>query len=325
MKFSILAESLNKMELTSKRLELTQYLVELFENTPQDVVSQIVYLLQGKLRPDFEGVELGVAEKLAIKAISKSSGITIKKIEGEYRKTGDLGQAATKILEQKTQTTFLVENITVERVYETLFKIAKLEGPRSQDMKMKYISSLLNDATPLEARYILKILTAGEGAVGKTTLLHRYVEGMFTSDTKMTIGVEFFMKELTVEKSPVTLQLWDFGGQERFRFLLENYVYGAKGALLLFDLTRFQTVKNLESWVSILRKFDPNLPILFVGTKLDLEDLVSIDDNYALDLLKQYNFFDFIKISSKLGYNVELTFELIVRKIIGLEYTVSNR
>jgi DNA ligase-1 len=146
------------MESTTKRLELTQYLVELFENTPQDVVSKIVYLLQGKLRPDFEGIELGVAEKLAIKAISKSSGLTTKKIEGEYRKTGDLGQAATVILEQKTQTTFLVENITVERVYETLFKIARLEGARSQDMKMKYISSLLNDATPLEASFILKIL-----------------------------------------------------------------------------------------------------------------------------------------------------------------------
>ena len=146
------------MELTTKRLELTQHLVELFEETPQDVISIIVYLLQGKLRPDFEGIELGVAEKLAIRAISKSSGITIKKIEDEYRKSGDLGQAATKILEQKTQTTFLMENITVERVYETLFKIAKLEGARSQDMKMKYISSLLNDATPLEASYILKIL-----------------------------------------------------------------------------------------------------------------------------------------------------------------------
>ncbi len=158
MKFSILAESLNKMESTTKRLELTQYLVELFEKTPQEVVSIIVYLLQGKLRPDFEGVELGVAEKLAIRAISKSSGITTKKIEEEYRKSGDLGQAATIILEQKTQTTFLMENITVERVYETLFKIAKLEGSRSQDMKMKYISSLLNDATPLEASYILKIL-----------------------------------------------------------------------------------------------------------------------------------------------------------------------
>ena len=158
MEFSILAESLNKMESTTKRLELTQHLVELFEKTPQDVISKIVYLLQGKLRPDFEGIELGVAEKLAIRAISKSSGITTKKIEDEYRKSGDLGQAATKILEQKTQTTFLVENITVERVYETLFKIARLGGSGSQDMKIKYISSLLNDASPLEARYILKIL-----------------------------------------------------------------------------------------------------------------------------------------------------------------------
>ncbi|ABX12933.1 ATP-dependent DNA ligase [Nitrosopumilus maritimus] len=158
MEFSILADSFNKMESTRKRLELTQYLVELFKKTPQEVISKIVYLLQGKLRPDFEGVELGVAEKLAIRAISKSSGIPIKKIEEEYRKGGDLGHAATTILEQKTQTTFLVEDITVERVYETLFKIAKLEGNRSQDMKMKYISSLLNDASPLEASFILKIL-----------------------------------------------------------------------------------------------------------------------------------------------------------------------
>lgn len=158
MEFSVLADSFNKMESTRKRLELTQYLVELFEKTPQEVISKIVYLLQGKLRPDFEGVELGVAEKLAIRAISKSSGIPIKKIEDEYVKGGDLGHAAAIILEQKTQTTFLVEDITVERVYETLFKIAKLEGSRSQDMKMKYISSLLNDASPLEASFILKIL-----------------------------------------------------------------------------------------------------------------------------------------------------------------------
>ena len=146
------------MESTRKRLELTDYLVELFKKTPKEVISKIIYLLQGKLRPDFEGIELGVAEKLAIRAISKSSGMEIKKIEDEYRKKGDLGYAASIILEQKTQTTFLVEDITVERVYDTLFKIAKLEGSRSQDMKMKYISSLLNDANPLEASYILKIL-----------------------------------------------------------------------------------------------------------------------------------------------------------------------
>jgi len=158
MEFSILVDSFYKMESTRKRLELTQFLVDLFEKTPHKVISKIVYLIQGKLRPDFEGIELGVAEKLAIRSISKSSGIPIKRIEDEYRKGGDLGHAASVILEQKTQTTFLVEDITVERVYETLFKIAKLEGSRSQDMKMKYISSLLNDANPLEASYILKIL-----------------------------------------------------------------------------------------------------------------------------------------------------------------------
>ncbi len=73
MEFSILADSFNKMESTRKRFELTQFLVELFEKTPNEVISKIVYLLQGKLRPDFEGIELGVAEKLAIRAISKSS------------------------------------------------------------------------------------------------------------------------------------------------------------------------------------------------------------------------------------------------------------
>ena len=158
MEFSILAETFSKMESTRKRLELTQCLVELFKKTPKETISKIIYLLQGKLRPDFEGIELGVAEKLAIRSLSKSSGIAIKKIESEYRKYGDLGTAASIILEQKTQTTFLMQDITVERVYDTLFKIAKLEGARSQDMKMKYISSLLNDANPTEGSFILKIL-----------------------------------------------------------------------------------------------------------------------------------------------------------------------
>ena len=158
VEFSILAETFRKMESTAKRLELTQLLVELFGQTPREVVPRIVYLLQGKIRPDFEGIELGVAEKLAIRAISKSSGIPVGRIQEEYRKSGDVGHAASVILEQKTQTTFLAEVITVERVYETLFTIAGLEGARSQDKKMKYISSLLNDADPLEAGYILKIL-----------------------------------------------------------------------------------------------------------------------------------------------------------------------
>ncbi|HWP78272.1 MAG: ATP-dependent DNA ligase [Thermoproteota archaeon] len=158
MQFSLISDTFEKMESTTKRLELTQYLVDLFKATPKDSISKIVYLIQGKLRPDFEGVELGLAEKLAIHAISKSSGIPIRKINEVYSEDGDLGRAAAKILEQKKQTTFLAQDITVERVYETLYKIAKLEGARSQDLKMKYVSSLLNDATPQEAKFILKIL-----------------------------------------------------------------------------------------------------------------------------------------------------------------------
>jgi len=158
MEFSTLAEIFQRMEKTSKRIELTNILVELLKKTPKEILPNVVYLLQGIIRPNFEGVELGIAEKLAIHAISKSSGLSIKKIEDDYREGGDLGLTASNILKLKTQTTFTVEKITVERVYDTLFKIAKLEGKGSQDLKIKYISSLLNDATPVEAKFVMKIL-----------------------------------------------------------------------------------------------------------------------------------------------------------------------
>jgi len=158
MEFSIISEMFEMMEKTTKRIELTNILVELLKKTPKEIIPNVVYLLQGIIRPNFEGVELGIAEKLAMRAISKSAGLPIKKIEDDYREGGDLGLTASNILKIKTQTTFTAEKITVERVYETLFKIAKLEGKGSQDLKMKHISSLLNDATPLEAKFVLKIL-----------------------------------------------------------------------------------------------------------------------------------------------------------------------
>ncbi|MFX1502394.1 MAG: Rab family GTPase, partial [Promethearchaeota archaeon] len=165
-------------------------------------------------------------------------------------------------------------------------------------------------------KFILKILTAGEGGVGKTTLLHRYVEGKFSAETKMTIGVEFFLKETEVDSKQCTLQLWDFGGQERFRFLLESYVLGAKGALLMFDLTRLMSLENLQQWINIVRKGDPNLPVLFVGTKLDLVGDIQVDDDYAATFLKEFNLIDFIKISSKTGENVSKVFEILTRNIL---------
>ena len=75
MKFSVLAETFEKMENTTRRLELTDHLVDFFKNTPLDLVSKVVYLIQGKLGPDYEGIEIGVAEKIVIKAVHRSTAI----------------------------------------------------------------------------------------------------------------------------------------------------------------------------------------------------------------------------------------------------------
>lgn len=162
----------------------------------------------------------------------------------------------------------------------------------------------------------MKILTAGEGGVGKTTLLRRFVEGQFFSETKMTIGVEFFLKSIILGDNEITLQLWDFGGQERFRFLLGSYVLGAKGALLMFDLTRIATLEKLDQWIQIVRQNDPNLPVLFLGTKIDLIEDINVNDDFALSYLEDLNLFDYLKISSKTGENVEESFKRLTQEIL---------
>ncbi|MGB5910925.1 MAG: Rab family GTPase [Promethearchaeia archaeon] len=164
---------------------------------------------------------------------------------------------------------------------------------------------------------VLKTIIAGDGGVGKTTMLHRYIKGRFIENMQMTIGVEFFLKELKLEREEVMLQIWDFGGQERFRFLLENYARGAKGALLLFDLTRPITFGNLEQWVNICRAEDPDLPILFIGSKSDLAVSINISEDYIFQFQEQNNFFNYLKMSSKTGENVELAFKLLAKEILN--------
>ena len=165
MKFSVLADTFERMEKTAKRLELTDHLVDLFKNTPNELIAKVVYLIQGKLRPDFEGVEIGIAEKLVMRAVYRSTAIENKKIEEAYRKDGDLGHAVSKLIEQKTQTTLFdetakAENQTVELVYDSLCKIAELEGSGKNvlDKKMNYVASLLNNVSPISAKFIIKIL-----------------------------------------------------------------------------------------------------------------------------------------------------------------------
>ncbi len=163
---------------------------------------------------------------------------------------------------------------------------------------------------------IIKIIITGNGGVGKTTLLHRYIEGHFLVDTYMTIGVEFFIKELDVDESKILMQIWDFGGQERFRFLLKSYAKGTKGALFLFDLTRPLSIESIDEWIDICRSEDPTTPILLVGSKADLEETTFIDEEYIRNIQYKYGLFDFIKISSKSGRNVDKAFRLIAEKVV---------
>ena len=168
----------------------------------------------------------------------------------------------------------------------------------------------------MEKPILLKVITAGDGGVGKTTLLYRYIEGKFLADTKMTIGVEFFLKELRIDGKKILLQVWDFGGQEHFRPLLSNYATGARGALLLFDLTRPSSLLRVDQWINICRQNNPGIPIIFLGTKLDLFDVNSVRDDIALKYTEKYDLLNYLKISSKTGENVNLAFELLAKELV---------
>jgi len=159
LKYSVIADAYEKIENTTKRLEMTDHLVNLLDDTPKDAIDKVVYLTQGKLYPDFVGIEIGIAEKLAIRAVARATGHREKEIEEDLRKTGDLGETAQKFLEKKTQVSFFPKPLTVERVYETLDKMAKSTGSGSIDLKISFLAGLLSDASPREAKYIIRTVT----------------------------------------------------------------------------------------------------------------------------------------------------------------------
>ena len=154
-----MAETYEKIEATTKRLEMTDYLVVLLKETPKNLIEKIVYLTQGKLYPDFIGIEIGIAEKLAIRAVARSTGHQGNDIEKDTQKTGDLGETTQKFMKKKTQSTFFSTDLTVERVYETLDKVAKSTGSGSVDLKLNLLAGLLSDASPSEAKYIVRTVT----------------------------------------------------------------------------------------------------------------------------------------------------------------------
>ena len=159
MDYVVIADSYEKIESTTKRLEMTDLLVELLRKTPKDVISKVVYLTRGKLYPDFVGVEMGVAEKLAIKALVRASGQSESVIQAELQKSGDIGETSEKLLAKRKQSTFFTRTLTVERVYEGLDKLAKTSGSGAVGTKMALLCGLLTDASPKEAKWLIRTVT----------------------------------------------------------------------------------------------------------------------------------------------------------------------
>ncbi len=153
MLYSRIVETYQKIDATTKRLEITKLLVDLLKETPSEIIDKVVYLTQGRLYPDYLGVEIGIAEKLAIKAFSIVTGVKESRIAEEYRRRGDLGDAAEALLAGKTQVGLNSERLTVEEVYAVLDRIAKSSGPGSVESKIRQLTSLISKSSPIEAKY----------------------------------------------------------------------------------------------------------------------------------------------------------------------------
>ena len=164
--------------------------------------------------------------------------------------------------------------------------------------------------------YAFKVMLFGDGAVGKTTLAHRYVTGTFLADTHITIGVEIHVKNLVVDDNDIALQIWDLGGEDRFRFILPTYCVGANGGIFMFDVTSRRTLLSLTEWMKVIRESTKDFPIVAAGTKVDLEDLRQVWPEDASAAFNPYGITDILEISSKTGQNVEELFEKLSRVIL---------
>ena len=164
---------------------------------------------------------------------------------------------------------------------------------------------------------LFKLITVGDGFVGKTTLLRRYVEGLFYEIPKITIGVDFYLKRLIYKTYEVAFQLWDFGGQKQFRFMQNRYIGGASGAFLLYDLSEPKSINNAEEWINLVRSQDKDLPIILFGIKYDLVEPDSINDDVFIDLMLKNKLLVNIKTSSKTGLDIDYAFELMMKNLIG--------
>ena len=165
----------------------------------------------------------------------------------------------------------------------------------------------------------LKVLLTGAAAVGKTSLVQRFIKNRFAANYKLTVGVDILTKDVEFKPGEIaTLSIWDIGGQQRFEFIRSTFYKGAAGALLVFDLTREQTYTETRKWLTEIRQFaGENIPFVLIGNKLDLmEDVGVVIDRDEARKFAESEGSIYIETSAKTGEKVDEAFTELTRRII---------
>ncbi|ASJ10562.1 DNA ligase [Thermococcus sp. P6] len=156
MRYSELSNLYTRLEKTTLKTLKTRLVADFLKRTPDELLDVVPYLILGKVFPDWDERELGIGEKLLLKAVSMATGVPERELEGAIRNTGDLGESVALALKRKRQKSFFSQPLTIKRVYETFVKIAEATGEGSQDRKLKYLVNLFMDASPEEGKYLTR-------------------------------------------------------------------------------------------------------------------------------------------------------------------------
>lgn len=166
-----------------------------------------------------------------------------------------------------------------------------------------------------------KIIVLGDPSAGKTPFINRYISGFFLED-KITIGVDFYSKITNFKERKVKLQFWDFGQDERFRFLLHQYSKGAHAAMLIYDITNSLSLDHLSAWILPLRECAGEIPIILVGNKLDLEADREVSWERGVYAMRKYALSAFYETSTKTGQNFDSIFSDLLSILFEVHHNI---
>ena len=161
-----------------------------------------------------------------------------------------------------------------------------------------------------------KILILGDSTVGKTTLLLKYVDGYFPPIYVATIGVEYKIKKININGININLQIWDTAGQERFKGITKNFLKGANGIIYTYDITKKTTFENLKNWINTADETITDFQKIIIGNKIDLEEERQVSNEIFKKFCQNKNIKG-MEVSAKQGTNVNESFELLAKLIIG--------